>query len=249
MNNAFYTGVTGLRAYQSSLNTIGNNVANTNTIGFKPSRSDFADLISQKLYVNSEEEPLEGRGVKVISDSLIFRQGTPQATERSLDFAIVGDGMFAVDNNGVKEYTRNGSFALSLQGNNCSLVTEDGAFVLDSRGGKISFKIDKNTKQPDLTGLAEKIGVYAAEYPGGLIPLPNTRFLESDTSGTVAALNSGRKNQDLPYRLIQGSLERSAVEVADEMTSMITSQRAYQLSARVVQTADEVEEIVNNLRR
>ena len=121
--------------------------------------------------------------------------------------------------------------------------------MLDSRGGKISFKVDKNTKQPDLTGLAEKIGVYAAEYPGGLIPLPNTRFLESDTSGTVAALNSGRKNQDLPYRLIQGSLERSAVEVADEMTSMITSQRAYQLSARVVQTADEVEEIVNNLRR
>lgn len=249
MNTAFYTGRSGLLTFQSALDNTGNNIANTNTAGYKASKSNFASLVAQEMYINGEEKPLTGKGVKISGTSLVFAQGTPQQTYHDLDFAIVGDGMFCVSNGNTREYTRNGAFQLSVNGSNSYLTTMDGAYVLDSKGSKITIKLDKETKQPDLTGIKDKIGVYDVPNPEGLIPLSGNRYLASDTTGTIKALNSGSKNKNLPYELLSGSLELSGVSIMDEMTNMITAQRAFQLSAKVVTTADQVEEIVNNLRK
>jgi flagellar hook protein FlgE len=134
MLRSMFAAVTGLRSHQAFMDVVGNNIANVNTTGYKTSSVLFEDLLSQQL--NGAGAPTTGSGgtnpaqvglgVRLTGVSVNFAQGATQLTGRSTDFAIQGDGFFAVDMGGQSEYTRNGSFSLDGNGN---LVTADGGFV------------------------------------------------------------------------------------------------------------------------
>lgn len=242
---AFYTGASGLRAYQSALNVTGHNIANVQTTGYKARRASFDDLIRNRINTNVEGEHLVGHGVKQEYVDNIMNQGSLRETFYELDFAIAGDGFFAVDSKGQREYTRNGEFDLSVTGNTATLVTSDGAYVLDSAGQRITLTPDENGAV-DTSGLADRLGVFGFTNPGGLTSQNSSRFTVSDNSGAAQLLTKGAEPGQ--YELKQGWNESSTVELAKEMTNVINAQRAYQLSARIVQTADALAETVNNLR-
>ena len=134
MLRSMFAAVTGLRSHQAFMDVVGNNIANVNTTGYKTSSVLFEDLLSQQ--VNGAGAPTNGSGgtnpaqvglgVRLTGISVNFAQGATQLTGRSTDFALQGDGFFAVDQGGQTGYTRNGSFSLDGNGN---LVTADGAFV------------------------------------------------------------------------------------------------------------------------
>lgn len=257
MKIAFYNGVSGMMAYQESMNRISHNVANSGTIGFKPDQSVFSDLLYTRMAVNTPEEPLTGHGVKIEDTRLVYRQGPMNVTGEKLDFAMTGDGFFAVRrSDGTTEYTRAGAFDISIEGKKGYLVTADGSHVLDSAGKAIELQRDKEDGPFDLSELKDKIGIYDFANPYGLEHSTGVCFKESPTSGEAVAINgkktgSGRDKEVYPgrkYEVRQGYLELSAVQLSDEMVEVITTQRAFQLNARMVQTADELEQLVSNLR-
>jgi flagellar hook protein FlgE len=134
MLRSMFAAVSGLRSHQAFMDVVGNNIANVNTTGYKTSNVLFEDLLSQQLngagapgVASGGTNPAQvGLGVRLTGISVNFAQGATQLTGRSTDFAIQGDGFFAVDAGGQTAYTRNGSFSLDGNGN---LVTADGAFV------------------------------------------------------------------------------------------------------------------------
>ncbi len=251
MNISFFNGVSGMIAYQESMNRISHNVANSNTVGYKPSKSTFSDLLYTRMAVNSAEEPLVGHGVKIEDTQLLYEQGPVLQTNSTLDFALMGDGLFALSlPDGSIQYTRNGSFDISMEGENGYLVNAYGYHVLDAQGRTIQLTRNAQSGLFDLEGLKDRIGIYDFPNPYGLETTPGG-FRETATSGAAVSVNGGQNttaNFDRTYQVIQNALEQSGVQLADEMVDVIVTQKAFQVNARMVQTADEMEQIINNLR-
>ena len=241
MRAAFYTGTSGLVAFQDSMDVIGNNIANCNTIGYKAQKTAFSQLLSSKMNNNAENPPLVGNGVRDVVTGINLSEAPVIASQGSLDLAISGNGWFGVKNNGQTEYTRNGNFSISLSGNSASLVNQSGAYVLDSSGNQISSTVDSKTNSIDINSMLKKVGVFTFSNPEALTPTSSNCYLANDYTGKAT---SDTKNNTV----LKGYLEQSDVSLADEMVALITAQRGYQLSARVVQTADEVEQTINSLR-
>lgn len=247
MNAAFYSGASGLVAFQQGMDNLAHNMANVNTTGFKSTKTNFSDLLYTQMDVNTDQKPLEGHGVKASGLDLNCSQGATVPTSNQLDFAIIGDGFFAVDKGDHIEYTRNGAFHISVEGRNGYLVSEDNGYVLNAKGKQIKLDRKNRTSPYELDSIKEEIGVYQFDNPYGLQQTENSSFLESATSGEAKASNA-KRNADLPYTLVQSTLERSNVDLSQEMVDVIVTQKAFQFSAKMIQTADTVEEIVNNLR-
>lgn len=244
MNTIFNTGVSGMVAYQKKMDLTAHNIANVNTPGYKPERADFESLIHTDMDVNVETDDLRGHGVRQRGTTLDLGQGMLEPTGNPLDFAITGEGFFAVDNNGVIEYTRNGSFEMSLEGYWNYLVTKDGRKVLDNHGRYVTINMDPETGLPDYNALKNSIGIFRFGNPYGLGRAGSGRFLQSELSGPAMAVYRSGAGEIVRA----GYLETSAVEIGEEMVGLIEAQRAFQLSARIVRAADEIEEIINNLR-
>ncbi len=249
MNIAFYVGRSGIIAHSNSLNISAQNVTNISSYGYKATTTDFRELIYNQMDQNINKELdeqhkiLNGHGVKVQSDPLQFSQGQFQMTEYDLDFALASDNcLFAVDRRGTVQYTRNGAFDASVEGDNIYLVSSDGAYVLDNQNQRIVIPTDEQGKL-DITALKDRIGVFYFENPYALFRYDGQSFAPTAESGQP------RVAQDGEYDLLQGAIERSNVNLAKEMSDIIVTQKAYAFSAKVVQTADEVEDIVNNLRQ
>lgn len=248
MNISFYTGQSGLRAYQNGINISAQNITNANTTGYKYSTADFRELVYNRMDINSnkglqiEESVNQGHGARVIDDSLQFTQGALQDTGYVLDFAIAGSGLFAVERNGEIQYTRDGTFDISVEEDGAYLIASDGAYVLDSTQQKITIPYDENGKL-DVEGITQRLGVFDFDNPYGLYRLDGQSFVPTEISGEPYV------NDAQQYEVKQGWIERSNTNLAKEMSDVIVLQKAYQFSAKVVQTADEIEDIVNNLRR
>lgn len=253
MNISFYTGVSGLSSYQEGMNMIANNVANVNTYGYKAIKPSFKDLVYTNMDTNGEKKFKVGHGVGMESADLSFKQGNMQQTGNEFDFAIVGDGFFAVNEDGVTKYTRNGVMSISVEDNVNYLCASDGSYILDSDGQNIEIpmKTVRNengrttTNDIDFSALQEKIGVYTFKNPYGLTPTNGGRFTPTDISGMPEALTDDNRSS---VDILSSTLESSSVDMADEMAAMMLTQKAYQFSAKIVQTADQIEDIVNNLR-
>ena len=241
MRSAFYTGTSGLVAYQNSMDVIGNNISNCSTTGYKAQRTAFGQLLASKMS-DTTKTVLVGNGVRNVSSGIDPTGADVMATQGSLDLAISGNGWFCVQNNGQKEYTRDGSFSLSMSGNTAYLVNQNGAFVLDSSGKQVSGTIDSKSNNVDIGSMLDKVGVFAFSNPEALTPASSNTYLSNAYTGTATTAS---KND---YTVLKGYLEQSDVSLADEMAALITAQRGYQLSARVVQTSDEVEQTINSLR-
>lgn len=117
ISSALYSGVSGLNTNGQAMTVIGNNLANTNTLGFKGSRTVFSDLLSSTINGSGGQSQV-GRGVNVSKVDNIFSQGTFESTESPLDVAIEGEGFFMVSEPGVETnlFTRAGAFRFDDEG-------------------------------------------------------------------------------------------------------------------------------------
>ena len=243
MKPAFHTGASGLIAQQQAMNTIGNNMANVNTVGYQPKDVSFASLLNTQMYVNTPEEPTTGHGVRAVDVGLTIGAGALKQSGNPLDFAILGDGFFAVESNEMTEYTRDGTFHVIVEGDSGYLGTIDDKYVLDQQGNRISLNTIEDETNFDLTTLAEDIGIYQFANPSALSATSSNRYVPTDKSGQA------QEGDGETTKLMQGALEGSGVSLTDEMTKLISVQRAFQLSARVVQVSDEIEQTANSLRK
>ncbi len=241
MKTAFYTGASGLVAYQESMDVIGNNIANVNTTGYKAQKTAFSQLLATRMNTN-EDPPLVGTGVRTVYKGIDASGGALIASEGSMDLAISGDGWFCVESGSQKKYTRDGNFSISLSGTNAYLVNQSGDFVLDSTGKQISAAVDAKKSTVDTDALLDKVGVFTFTNPEALTPVSSNCYLENNYTGAAKAATKGE------CTVIKGYLEQADVSLTDEMVALITAQRGYQISARIVQTADEVEQASNSLR-
>lgn len=240
MIRGFFTARTALSAHQEHMNTIANNLANVNTVGFKPMRTAFTDLIYQNLNRREvENEVLVGHGVKINKNDVQMAGAAFQSTDFALDFAIMEEnGFYAVqDGWGDIYYTRAGDFRLSNDDDTYYLVTGNGERVLDADGEAIEVEFDEGN---NLIFDPAVIGVYSFPNPYGLSLSGDNRFVETDVSGPPEALEAPQ--------LKQGYIEASGVEMANEMSDVIRASKAFSFSSRMVMVADEVEQTVNSLR-
>ena len=272
MMRALYTAATGMRAEQTNVDTIANNLSNVNTTGFKGQRTEFKSLLYQTIQTrstsgNGDAKPVGaqvGLGTRVAETASTYTQGPLNSTERPTDFALEGDGFFAVrgtDNQ--TYYTRNGAFTWSQYGNGQTILTDSqGNPVMDTNGNiiavpagvsaeKMSFGEDGAvgymTAQGNYINLNQRIAVYQFNNPSGLEKQSGSLLAATANSGNpmLEAANPALKNS----KVVTGYLEGSNVQVADEMVNLIVAQRAYELNSKAITTADSMLETANNLRR
>ena len=250
--NAINIAASGLRAQQNRLDTIGSNISNVNSIGYKATRADFKDALYSAIE-NPDGPVLEanligGNGVITASTTTDYTQGAIEDTDQMLDLAIVGEGFFVVQNpNGEIRYTRNGSFGLSSEGAQAFLVTGSGQYVLDDAGNRIAIPVGENisigyggiirNENSDVIG---NIAVVGFTNPVGLDAMGDTSFAQTEVSG--APMNIA--NADIR----QGAVEKSNVDLSQELTLMMRTQRAYSLASQALRTADEMDGLANNMR-
>lgn len=240
MNIAFYTATSGMIAQQEGLNIYSNNVANVNTTAFKASRPSFADCI-YTVQRATEADWQTGHGDYIQKTDLQYTISSFKMTDQELDFALPNDGFFAVkDSFGNVNYTRAGDFSISQIGDHWELVSANGDFVLDYEGNHITVPYVDNSSTIDYDALTDKIGVYTFDNIWGLEQEGSNKF--------SATARSGEAKADTTLDKLRQALENSNTDLASDMVHVIESQRAYQLNARVVQTADEFARIANNLR-
>ncbi|MDY0405879.1 flagellar basal body rod protein FlgG [Virgibacillus sp. 179-BFC.A HS] len=266
MLRSMYSGISGMKGFQRKLDVIGNNIANVNTTGFKKGRVTFQDMMSQTSAAASGAvqggkggtNPMQvGLGSKLATIDTIHTQGFQQTTDRPLDFAIEGDGMFAVTDGTNTFYTRAGNFSLDENGD---IVNAQGYYLLDTNNNHIN--IDPNAEdfsiQSNGTVTYLKDGNQSAPVTIGLAKFSNPEGLEKVGNNLYRATdNSGLANNGALYapesggagKLVTGALEMSNVDLSEEFTEMITAQRGFQANTRIITTSDEILQELVNLKR
>ncbi len=245
---------TGMAAQQTNVETIANNLANMNTTGFKEQRAEFQDLLYQNIQTPGAQTSDQGTyapngiqigaGVRTAAIYRITTQGDLQSTGNPYDVAVQGSGYFRIQQaDGTDAYTRSGNFSLSPQG---QLITQDGLVVqpgiaipqntlnvqINAQGQVNATVAGNNT--PQTVGQLE-----LTRFPNeaGLNAIGGNLYLETPASGSPQAGVPG----SVGYGTVQqGYLETSNVNSVDEITALITAQRAYEMNSKVVKAADEM---------
>lgn len=245
--SALYVGATGVLASSRELEVIGNNVANVNTIGFKPSVVSFQDLI----YTGREDglaaaglpyptgEQL-GEGVDVQSVTPVFTQGVLNPAGRATDLAIDGLGFFAVTlPDGTTGYTRAGDFNVDAAGR---LVTADGfpvagGVVLPPGTTGVQVAADGTVTALTAAGtvVAGQITLATFSNPSGLLQIGNTTFAAGPASGPPTVGTPGTLGLGT---IAQQALEQSTVDLARELTNLIVAQQAFRFNTQAVAVAN-----------
>lgn len=276
MMRSLWTAASGMRAQQVNVDTIANNVANINTIGYKSQQASFKSLLYQNLQSKStnnagEEKPVAaevGLGSRVAAITSTFTNGNLQATEDPYSMALEGDGFFQIRTAGGElQYTRDGGFIISPSAQGNMLCTTDGNAVLDAYGNQIILpntqvatnlvvNEDGTIAFPDATGnpaiLTDangrpvRFGIYQFNNPAGLAKEGSNNFSVTVASGAAVAENGNATVQQT--RVHQYYTEASNVDVAEEMVNLIVAQRAYEMNSKAIQTSDEMMQQANNLR-
>ncbi|MCK5129294.1 MAG: flagellar hook-basal body protein [Clostridiales bacterium] len=252
MMQSIYSAKMGLIAQQQRTDTIANNIANISTTGFKSSRVSFKDALYATMkspVEGAESKNLQrGHGVLLSATSRSFAQGFPVETGVPLDMRIEGDGFFVLsgDNDGLN-YTRNGSFAVSVEGDTQYLVNAQGYYVMDTALNKIELPNDIEDISVNVAGeiyvndiSVATLNIAAFTNNAGLEATKNSFFVETEASGEPIAAESAT--------VYQGSLEGSNVDIALEMTKLIRAQRAFTLVSKALTTSDEMSALANRMR-
>ncbi|WP_006786632.1 flagellar basal-body rod protein FlgG [Thiorhodospira sibirica] len=259
MNKSLWIGKTGLDAQQTRMAVVANNLANVNTTGFKKGRASFEDLIYQNVRqvgaqaAQNTELPSGltiGTGVRTVSTEKQFTQGNLIHTDNSFDVAIQGRGFFQIlMPDGTVAYTRDGSFQLNSDG---QMVTSNGyqlepGIVIPEGAVACSISLD-GIVSVQLAGDPAPIevgNIQLADFinPGGLEAMGQNLFLETQASGAPLPGEPGLNGLGT---LLQGSLETSNVNTAEELINMIETQRAYETNAKVIAAADQMLQYTNN---
>ena len=262
MIRSLWTSASGMQAQALNLDVISNNLANVNTSGFKKSRAEFQDLLYETLKpagtASSQDSQVPtgiqiGHGTRPSTVLKIFSQGDMENTKNELDLAIEGDGFFQIiQPNGETAYTRDGAFKLDRDGR---IVNADG-FALEP---ELSIPSDAISISVGMDGTVSvlqagdatpsEIGtIELARFvnSAGLISTGRNLYHTSEASGDPL---TGVPGEDGLGSIAQGFLEMSNVSVVDEMVNMITAQRAYETSSKVIQAADDMLQIASNVKR
>jgi len=263
MFRSLYTAASGMMAQQMNLDNVANNLANSGTAGFRRRRLLFQDLLYQNLIMPGAAATQQttvpsglqvGLGTKTAASEVIQLQGDFNATGNPLDLAIEGSGFFQVTlPSGDIAYTRSGTFHLDAQGN---LVTADGdplepSLTIPTGATSITVGSD-GTVSVTLAGqtAAQQVGTIQTALfpnPGGLNSIGKNLFLVTTASGDpIVGTPGGTEGLGT---IQQGMLEQSNVNVVEEFIQMILTQRAYEANSRVVSTADNMLQTLNNLGR
>lgn len=237
MLQGFYSAVTGAQQQMLRMDVQANNISNVNTNGYKAQVPAFQALMYGMLDGIEGEQLPRGSGAYLSATGTNQAVGSYRQTERTLDYAIVGQGFFALydPSTDTVTYTRDGAFTMAafpVQGTGGSafyLSDGEGRQVLDAAGQPIPVT-DPSVKLP--------VGVFNIQYQDGLQRTDSSRFAVGAKNGTVTAVNS---------QVEQGLLEESNVDLATELTQVIEAQRSYSYVLKMVQTADEVESTVIGL--
>ncbi len=241
MNISFHTGKTAMIAQAQALNVYGNNIANINTYGYQSMRPSFADCLYSTQRA-TEEDWQTGHGAYIQKTDIMFSESSFYYTERPLDYALPNEGFFAVeDRYGDVHYTRDGSFAMTqADTGEWYLTSASGEYVLDYDNNRIEVPFEADGSQPDYQALTDMIGVFSFDNVYGIDAAATNRYSATDRSGAATADRTAEK--------LQGVLITSNVDLAEQMVKLIETQRAYQISSRVVTTSDEFTRLANNLR-
>ncbi|HHJ51747.1 MAG TPA: flagellar basal-body rod protein FlgG [Caldithrix abyssi] len=262
MLRALKTAALGMTAQQLNVDVIANNLANVNTTGYKKSEIEFQDLLYENIRTSNRdgrkghEKPVKlqiGLGNRPISTYRSFSEGDIAETGNPLDVAINGKGFLQVQMpDGSYAYTRDGSLKVNSQGylvTNSGLkispeiaIPENTNSVQISQDGVVSVMIDGETEPQELG----QIELVTFVNPAGLLAKGGNLFEVTEASGEPIYGNPGDEGFGL---LIQGYLEKSNVDVAQEMINLIVAQRAYEINSKAVKTADELMAMTNNLKR
>lgn len=246
----------GMTAQDKNVANIANNIANSNTTGFKNGFLSFSDLMYQDdkrvggpvSDGNSSMVPSGiqfGSGVAVNAIVKDFRQGDPVNTGEQLHIAISGNGFFVIDMpDGTKAYTRDGTFMLDPSSGQIVTVLGyklDQQIAIPENYKKIVIKSDGNVLvevpgQQDLQNVG-RIQLARFFNKGGLLAIGDNLFIETDASGQPVQGNPQEENYG---KLMQGWLEASNVDPIIEITNLIRAQRNYEMNSKVIQTADQM---------
>lgn len=270
MLRSMYSGVSGMRGFQTKLDVIGNNIANVNTVGFKAGRVMFSDILSQTVSgVTAPEEGERGGvnakqiglGVSIASIDTIHTAGSAMTTNQARDVRIDGDGFFVVSAGDGAEMmlTRAGNFNLDAAR---QLVTADGLFVLGIDGAPIvldeeitAFSIGQDGTvlgvTPDGQVEVAQLGIAKVVNPSGLEKLGGNLYrmtVNANPDGEFELL-AANDPEFGTGAIISGQLEMSNVDLTAEFTEMIVAQRGFQANSRIITTSDEILQEVVNLKR
>ncbi len=251
MIRSLWIAKTGLDAQQTQLDVISHNLANVSTNGFKRQRAVFEDLLYQTLRqpgaASSQQSTIPsglmlGTGVRPIATEHIFTQGSLQRTENSLDIAINGNGFFQIQMpDGTLAYTRDGAFQMDSTG---QVVTASGyplspAITIPANTQTITISRDGivSVTQAGVATPTQLGNIQLATFVnvGGLQSVGENFFVETASSGTPTPNTPGTNGAGV---LNQAYVETSNVNVAEELVTMIQTQRAYELNSKAISTSD-----------
>ena len=273
MMRSLWTSATGMNAQMLQIDVISNNLSNVNTTGYKRERIEFATLVyATLLRANLDPATMTGRsvnlqvghGARTAAVTRNFNQGMLQRTDLDFDFAISGRGFFEIARgDDLLMYTRDGSFKVMPSGDgNLILTTFDGFHVMDTNGDSILIPVDIDLDTLTITedgtfvflnddGIPEDLGhqLRIVQFPNaqGLEAIGSNLFIETVASGERLFEIDGDVARESV--VLQGFLEMSNVAVAEEMISLITAQRAFDVASRGITTSDEMLQTAMQLRR
>jgi flagellar basal-body rod protein FlgG len=253
MDLALWAAKTGLDAQNTQMAVIANNLANSNTTGFKADRAAFQDLLYQNVQQVGAQSTQNtqystglslGTGVRIAASEKNYSQGSVLQTGGTLDMSVQGLGFFQITlPDGTLAYTRDGSFSMDSQGN---VVTASGfplspAITIPISAQSVTVGSDgtvsvttAGTSKPTTVGQIQLANFINVE---GLQPTGNNLLIESGSSGAPQVGTPGTNGLGA---LQQGSLETSNVNTVTELVNMITCQRAYEMNSKAISTTDQM---------
>jgi flagellar hook protein FlgE len=269
--------LSGLDNAQTELNVIGNNIANAETVGFKESTTQFANLVAVSAYSNPRDTV--GIGSTVAQVEQDFSQGTMETTGSSLDLAVSGQGFFTVvsPDTGQTLYTRNGNFTLD----STQVASTGDNYIIDATGnrlqilptnssGTITSTTPTDAKIPatDSSGgtfsgiTVASSGEVTASYSDGSLQVIGTVALATfmspqglqqqgsedySATGLSGVATYGQPAVGLNGKLLSGTLEESNVDLAAQMVDLITAQQYYQANSKAIDATTTTIESIMNL--
>jgi flagellar basal-body rod protein FlgG len=260
MLRSLTTAATGMIAQQNYLDVISNNIANVNTTGFKKTRVEFQDLLSQAqkspgaMINQGTFQPVGieiGLGVKTAATTRIFNQGVAISTGRNLDISIEGEGFMQVmKEDGSLAYTRDGSLKMDAMGQICTTdglliqpqtsIPRDASEINITADGNISVKVGSSTTQQ----IVGQIQLVKFQNPSGLLSVGHNLYVETPGSGNPIQDTPGQNGMG---QINQGFLEGSNVQIVDELISLIKAERAFESNSKVINSSSSILQATNRL--
>lgn len=261
MIRSLYTAATGMIAQQTQIDVTSNNISNVNTVGYKKQTAEFADLMYQTMeYAGTSTSSTTksptgievGLGARPTAVTKQFTQGNFSETGNDLDMAISGNGFFQLElPDGTTGYTRNGAFKLNSEG---VIVNSDGYTLLpeitipeDATAVSIGTDGTVSVLQAGDTATNEIGQIQLANFinPAGLHSLGDNNYINTSSSGNPIVGTPGLNGLG---ETRQQFVEMSNVQLVEEMTDLITGQRAYEACSKAITTSDEMLQTVNALK-